>query len=274
MSGLSLAVGPRPGEKRELEDNVRDHGVFAGLMGSLRTIELQLVAFIVVFSVSGLISLMDLLFPVFVSVYLFIISRIVFPTYPTEGRMEVFRGSRMFQLYVGIGTVIGLFLPLAYVLGGFARGDQHAVKIATPHLFLLSVQILSENIISGLSVFSPPVRVLAALLYTARRIFTLSDWVNVAFFQTSLPPEPGFKDISWLWFGRSLAAANFVYFNINMFCFLIPRFLPRAFERYLPAKTAHMSAPSTKAAHTAGPSAKTTDDKPAAVENKAEKKTQ
>lgn len=26
--------------------------------------------------------------------------------------------------------------------------------------------------------------------------------------------------------------ANFVYFSINLFGFLIPRFLPRAFERY------------------------------------------
>jgi len=36
----------------------------------------------------------------------------------------------------------------------------------------------------------------------------------------------------WIWFGRGLASANLIYFTINLFCFLIPRFLPRAFERY------------------------------------------
>ncbi|KAG6781392.1 hypothetical protein POTOM_014292 [Populus tomentosa] len=43
----------------------------------------------------------------------------------------------------------GLFLPLASMLGGFARGDDQAVRSVTPHLFLLSFQILTENIISG-----------------------------------------------------------------------------------------------------------------------------
>ena len=40
------------------------------------------------------------------------------------------------------------------------------------------------------------------------------------------------QDIAWYWFGRSLALANLAYFSINLFGFLIPRFLPRAFERY------------------------------------------
>ena len=29
-----------------------------------------------------------------------------------------------------------------------------------------------------------------------------------------------------------MAVANLAYFSINLFVFLIPRFLPRAFERY------------------------------------------
>lgn len=36
----------------------------------------------------------------------------------------------------------------------------------------------------------------------------------------------------WHWFGRGLAASNLAYFAVNLFCFLIPRFLPRAFEKY------------------------------------------
>ncbi|KAK9108528.1 hypothetical protein Syun_024539 [Stephania yunnanensis] len=40
------------------------------------------------------------------------------------------------------------------------------------------------------------------------------------------------SDVAWFWFGRSLAMANFSYFSINLLGFLIPRLLPRAFERY------------------------------------------
>jgi len=40
------------------------------------------------------------------------------------------------------------------------------------------------------------------------------------------------QDIAWYWFGRSLATANLAYFSINLLLFLIPRFLPRAFEKY------------------------------------------
>ncbi|KAH9313808.1 hypothetical protein KI387_022435, partial [Taxus chinensis] len=235
MSGLTLAVAPRldSGSTEDSKKRPDQNNTMGGVMGSLRVIELQLVAFILVFSISGLVPLLDLAFPVFVSLYLLAVSRWAFPRYRKPGgaaTAEVFHGSRMFQLYVIIGTAIGLFLPLAYVLGGFARGDQAAVRSATPHLFLLSFQILSENIISGMSIFSPPVRALVPLLYTGRRLFAILDWNYATFNRSKLPEQPRFQDVAWLWFGRGLAVANLLYFTINMFCFLIPRFLPRAFE--------------------------------------------
>lgn len=234
MSGLSLAVAPRlQSEMGEGEPDVRGQGLMGGVMGSLRVIELQLVAFILVFSASGLVPLVDLVSPVFVSLYLLALSRWAFPSYrKPRNAAEVFHGSRMFQLYVIVGTTVGLFLPLSYVLGGFARGDQEAVRSATPHLFLLSFQILSENIIMGLSIFSPPVRALVPLLYTVRRVFLLIDWTHATFFNSKVPKNPRIQDKIWIWFGRGLASANLIYFTINLFCFLLPRFLPRAFERY------------------------------------------
>lgn len=36
----------------------------------------------------------------------------------------------------------------------------------------------------------------------------------------------------WMWFGRALSAGNAIYFTLNLFGFLIPMFLPRAFESY------------------------------------------
>ncbi|GAA0141529.1 hypothetical protein LIER_35409 [Lithospermum erythrorhizon] len=240
MSGVSLATAPRaepdttpkPPVSPPLRKQTPQRQA-TGVMGSLRVIELQLVAFIMVFSASGLVPLLDLIFPAFTSIYLIALSRLAFPSHGKSlNDHEIFQGSRLFRMYVIVGTTVGLFLPLAYVLGGFARGDEHAVRSATPHLFLLSFQILTENIISGLSLFSPPVRALVPLLYTVRRIFVVLDWMQDVWINQTLPHTAPIKDVAWFWFGRTLAAANMAYFSINLFCFLIPRFLPRAFERY------------------------------------------
>ncbi|WVZ85306.1 hypothetical protein U9M48_032251 [Paspalum notatum var. saurae] len=235
MSGISLAVAPRsdPDHGSEREPTA----MLGGVMGSLRVIELQLVAFILVFSASGLVPLTDLAFPVATTLYLLAVSRLAFPPLhlhsPPTHHQEIFRGSRLFQAYVVVGTTVGLFLPLAHVLGGFARGDDAAVRAATPHLFLLSCQILTENVVASLgAAFSPPVRALVPLLYTVRRVFVILDWAYAVWAAGDggalAPPAAA----AWLWFGRGLAAANLVYFSANLFGFLIPRFLPRAFEKY------------------------------------------
>lgn len=247
MSGVTLAVAPRtdpndavapeltaPPQKTPRRQQQQENTVVGGVMGSLRVIELQLVAFIMVFSASGLVPFLDLVFPAFTSAYLLLLARFAFPSHghASTGSQEIFQGSKMFRMYVVVGTTIGLFLPLAYVLGGFARSDEHAVRSATPHLFLLSFQILTENVISGLSLFSPPVRALVPLLYTVRRIFVIMDWMKDVWLNKTLPANAPIKDIAWFWFGRTLAVANFVYFSMNLFGFLVPRFLPKAFERY------------------------------------------
>ncbi|XP_052205586.1 uncharacterized protein LOC127810251 [Diospyros lotus] len=247
MSGVSLAVAPRtepdetttsaPKPQQKPLQQQQQQAAVGGIMGSLRVIELQLVAFIMVFSASGLVPLLDLVFPAFASAYLLALSKLAFPSQgTTRGSQEIFQGGRLFRFYVVLGTAMGLFLPLAYVLGGFARGDEHAVRSATPHLFLLSFQILTENIISGLSLFSPPVRALVPLLYTVRRIFVVLDWIHDVWVNKALPANAQIKDVAWFWFGRGLAVANLAYFSINLFCFLIPRFLPRAFETYFRAR--------------------------------------
>ncbi|CAJ1974836.1 unnamed protein product [Sphenostylis stenocarpa] len=249
MSGVSLAVSRPPasmGEQKAPSAGTQSkHGAeeapVGGMMGSLRMIELQLVAFILVFSASGLVPLLDLVFPALASAYILALSRFAFPSNSSSSNSsgsgtELFRGSRMFRMYVVLGTTVGLFLPLAYVLGGFARGDEHAVRSATPHLFLLSFQILSENIIGGLSLFSPPVRAMVPMIYTIRRIFVDIDWIHDVWLNKTLPVNVRFQDMAWYWFGKVLAVANLAYFSMNLFAFLIPSFLPRAFERYFADK--------------------------------------
>ncbi|KAG6477204.1 uncharacterized protein LOC122024804 [Zingiber officinale] len=242
MSGLSLAVGRRPNQEATagLADvrpapaiKRQGQAVVGGVMGSLRVIELQLVAFIMVFSASGLVPFVDLVFPAFTTLYILALSRFAFPSAGSCGGRELFEGSRAFRAYVVAGTTVGLFLPLAYVLGGFARGDDHAVRSATPHLFLLSCQILTENVIAGMGIFSPPVRAIVPLLYTVRRVFVIIDWIYDVWINKPLPTYASINDVAWTWFGRSLATANLLYFSINLFAFMIPRFLPRAFEKYL-----------------------------------------
>lgn len=238
MSGISLAVAPRSDPDHSSER--QPTAMLGGVMGSLRVIELQLVAFIMVFSVSGLVPLIDLVFPVATTIYLLVISRLAFP--PLHSKLdparspaassEIFRGSTLFQVYVVVGTTVGLFLPLAHVLGGFARGDDAAVRSATPHLFLLSCQILTENVVGSLGAFSPPVRALVPLLYTVRRVFVIVDWVYDVWANRPLTRAATAQEAAWMWFGRYLAAANLLYFSANLFVFLIPRFLPRAFEKY------------------------------------------
>uniref|UniRef100_A0A0D9W437 DUF7733 domain-containing protein n=1 Tax=Leersia perrieri TaxID=77586 RepID=A0A0D9W437_9ORYZ len=233
MSGISLAVGPRSdpanGERQQHQNQSHQTApppstMLGGVMGSLRVIELQLVAFIMVFSASGLVPLIDLAFPIATTLYLLLLSRLVFPPLPShlpQSSHEIFRGTKWFQAYVVVGTTVGLFLPLAHVLGGFARGDEGAVKSATPHLFLLSCQILTENVVGALGggAFSPPVRALVPLLYTVRRVFVVLDWVYDVW--ANRPPvtrSASLQEAGWVWFGRYLAVANL--------------FLPRAFEKY------------------------------------------
>ncbi|CAN6248333.1 unnamed protein product [Urochloa humidicola] len=279
MSGISLAVAPRSDPDHGSER--QPTAMLGGVMGSLRVIELQLVAFIMVFSASGLVPLIDLAFPVATTVYLLVISRLAFPPLHSKlhpaapsASQEIFRGSKLFQVYVVVGTTVGLFLPLAHVLGGFARGDDAAVRAATPHLFLLSCQILTENVVGSLDAFSPPVRALVPLLYTVRRVFVILDWVYDVWANRTLTRSSTAQEVGWLWFGRYLAAANLVYFSANLFVFLIPKFLPRAFEKYFRmrdevcAKTAEDKHARGHMAAAAAPAVEQRDDVAKSVESK------
>lgn len=217
MSGVSVGLSPASSG--------------GGVMGSLRVIELQLVAFIMIFSASGLVPLLDLAFPALASAYFVVLSRLVFPapSSAAPGKSpEIFQGGRLFRAYVVAGTTVGLFLPLAYALGGFARGDDHAVRSATPHLFLLSFQILTENIVSGLSLFSAPVRALVPIMYTVRRIFVVLDWINDVWVNKTLPANADFDVMLCCFSSLCLVLWNWGFeFRIRGFQFQI---LPFGFE--------------------------------------------
>lgn len=233
MSGLSLAAGPRakpPGlmeaEKAHHDPNVQSIG---GLMGSVSFLQVQMLAYITVFTVSGLVPISEMGFVVFTSIYIIVMSTSVFRTPKNQSNEPLFRGHRFLQLYIVGGTVLGLFLPLGYVFGGFTRGDQSAVAAATPHLFLMSCQLLTESLISDTAFVSLPLRALVPIFYNVRRLVSIGIWLRKVF-APDAPVGP------WTTFGRILAVGNAVFWAFNLFVFLVPVFLPMAFERYFAAK--------------------------------------
>lgn len=111
MSGVSLAVGPRTDKDKTTSSSSSEKGRWSGmtaaggggggLMGSLRVIELQLVAFILVFSASGLVPILDMLFPAFASLYIIALSRLAFPSHRVStATPEVFHGSKLFRFHI------------------------------------------------------------------------------------------------------------------------------------------------------------------------------
>ncbi|KAI3817432.1 hypothetical protein L1987_11222 [Smallanthus sonchifolius] len=87
MSDIQLAVahGLEPGKPSTADQNTHHHQEATpaagggGMMGSLRWIELQLVAFVMVFSAIDLVPLFDLVFTAITTAYLLLLSRLAFP---------------------------------------------------------------------------------------------------------------------------------------------------------------------------------------------------
>ncbi|XP_072080297.1 uncharacterized protein [Arachis hypogaea] len=118
------------------------------------------------------------------TLYILALSQFAFPSHESSSspsfQQEIFKGSRLFRMYVIVGTAVDLFLLLAYVLGGFARGDEHAV----------------------------------------RRIFVDVDWIHDVWLNKTLSATASLRDIIWYWFGKGIAVANLGYFSMNLFFFL------------------------------------------------------
>ena len=161
----------------EPEDAEDETMLMKEMIGSRLSIQVQLGALITVFLASGLVPMEDAVYAVFVTAYTFLLScRCAFPSYPAIKMVER-AWSLWRQAYIAMGTLLTFFLPLGFALGGFSRGNPDPARVATPHLFLTSSQLLSELVTSQYSRFSPPVRVILTLLYNTRRAFSLGHWI-------------------------------------------------------------------------------------------------
>lgn len=186
-------------------------------------------AMVLVLSASGLISPEDFLFVLFSIIYMYFLSKIAFPKLQSSAEPTVFDPkNKLLLLYVSIGAIIGLFLPIAYIFQGIFEGDKEGIKAAAPHVFLLSSQVFMEGVaFSGR--FSTPVRVFVPVFYNSRRIFTITEWLRNEFSKVN---EGYGGSARRLYIGRGLAIANMAFWCFNLFGFLLPVYLPRAFKRY------------------------------------------
>ncbi|KAK4431476.1 hypothetical protein Salat_0909700 [Sesamum alatum] len=181
----------------------------------------------ILLSASCMVSAEDVAFVLFSIIYTYFMSKVAFP--PTSPRSKPPFGvnNRILGLYALVAAVIGLFLPIAYILEGIFEGDKEGMKAAAPHLFLVCSQVFMEGV-AFTSNFSMPIFAFVPIFYNSKRIFTLVEWLRSEF---SRGGEYG-GSAGRLYAGRALAVANTAFWSFNLFGFLLPVFLPKAFKIY------------------------------------------
>lgn len=194
--------------------------------------QLNALAVVTVFAASGMISAQDFAFVIFSLIYIFFLFKIAFPPPPQSKESSVFSpNTTILRLYVLVGAIIGLLLPIAYILEGIFEGDKEGIKAAAPHVFLLASQVFMEGVAFS-DKFSTPIRVFVPVFYNSRRIFTIVDWLKTEF---SKAEGDNGASARRLYLGRALALANMAFWCFNLFGFLLPVYLPKAFKKYYSA---------------------------------------
>ncbi|XP_050385432.1 uncharacterized protein LOC126801970 [Argentina anserina] len=197
--------------------------------GSFSFRQLNALAVIIVLSASGMVSPQDLAFVLFSVAYMYFISKVAFPIQSSIKDPTVFSPqNKILRLYVLVGAIIGLLLPIAYIFEGIFEGDKQGISAASPHVFLLASQVFMEGLAFS-DQFSTPIRVFVPVFYNSRRIFTIVEWLSSEF---SKNYEDYGGSAKRLYLGRALAIANMAFWSFNLFGFLLPVYLPRAFKKY------------------------------------------
>ncbi|OAY30360.1 uncharacterized protein LOC110599774 [Manihot esculenta] len=187
------------------------------------------VAVITVLSATGMVSPEDFAFVVFSFIYMYFLSKVAFPCVnPSKESLVFDPKNKTLRLYVFVAAIIGLYLPIAYIVEGIFEGDTEGIKAAAPHVFLLASQVFMEGVAFSGS-FALPIRVFVPVFYNSRRIFTIVDWLRNEI--SKVEHDYGGSPRRLL-IGRALAVANMAFWCFNLFGFLLPVFLPKAFKKY------------------------------------------
>lgn len=207
----------------------RSTGTAVGGGGFFSLRQLNALATAVVLAASGMVAVEDFAFVLFSLVYIYLISRIAFPILSPNAVAPVFgMNNKILGIYVSIGALVGLFLPILYIFEGIFEGDKEGIKAAAPHVFLLASQVFMEGLTFSAG-FSIPVRAFVPVFYNSRRIFAIAEWLRAEISKVDEQHSGG----EWrLYVGRGLAIANLAFWSFNLFGFLLPVYLPRAFKKY------------------------------------------
>ncbi|KNA24299.1 hypothetical protein SOVF_017050 [Spinacia oleracea] len=187
----------------------------------------------VILGASGMVSLGDFGIFVFSTIYMCFLSKFAFPTNNSQDQAQqkpVFDpNSTILGLYILFAAVIGLFLPILYILYGILEGDKDGIKAAGPHVFLLTSQVFMEGV-SVSDRFSLPIRVFIPVFFNSCRLITLKEWLIEEMLKVGEDKYGGCY--VRLCVGRVLAVANLVFWSYNLLGFLLPVYLPKAFKKY------------------------------------------
>lgn len=189
-------------------------------------LRLSFIVVVLVLLASGLVPVQDVLFAGMASAYLYAFGKLVYPSPTKEHPPSVFPRNSWVGSYVAFAGVISIPIPAAYILASFVWGDQAAMKSASPHLFLMTCQVLTEILVVSVSTpVSLPVRAFVPIVYNTRRLFTIAAWLEAELARdcVSLP---------WILFGRGLAAANMAVWTFNLLGFLLPVYHPIAMRKH------------------------------------------
>lgn len=219
-------------EHKEQQDNKNLHNkptTTTKKAGFLSFRQLNCLAVVVVLSASGMVSPEDFAFVFFSIFYMYFMSKVAFPSLNPSKESPIFNPqNKLLGLYVFIGAIIGLYAPIAYILHGIFEGDKEGIKAASPHVFLLASQIFMEGIAFS-DGFSSPIRAFVPIMYNARRIFTIVDWLRDEIYKVDEEHSGSYRRI---YAGRALAVANMAFWCFNLFAFLLPVYLPKVFKSY------------------------------------------
>ncbi|XP_048421811.1 uncharacterized protein LOC125468986 [Pyrus x bretschneideri] len=194
--------------------------------------QINALAIIIVLSASRMVSPGDMVFVLFSFLYIFFLSKFVFPVPSSSQEPQFFNPhNKLLRLHIVLGVLIGLALPIAYIFEGVLENDQLGIKAATPPVFLFACQLFMDGVVFD-DRFSTPIRIFVPVLYNSKRVFTIVDWLRSEF---SKQDEVYGGYARRLYVGRVLAVVNLAFWSFNLFGCLLPVYLPKAFKKYYSA---------------------------------------
>ncbi|GMI71588.1 PSI-INTERACTING ROOT-CELL ENRICHED 3 [Hibiscus trionum] len=231
---MSGGVGPTYSDISLPNEGIQGHGNSPKPANPSKTrylslTQLNCLAVMIIVAASGMVTPEDLAFVLFSIFYMYLLLKVAFPpNVPSKDSMVFDPKNKILRMYVTAGAIIGLFLPVAYIFHGILEGDSRGIKAAAPHVFLLGSQVFMEGVAFS-DRFSIPVRVYVPVFYNTRRIFTLVEWMRSEFWKVG---EEYAISGNRVYVGRVLALANMAFWCFNLFGFLLPVYLPKAFKMY------------------------------------------